>query len=223
MGLHKCPVCGTAVKVENLEGHVARVHPRDKSSISFSEEDRQGIRESARKAKPRFHLRRSTIAVALLLSLIVVGIIVGAPYLPNSTSHPGGMAFHWHPHLSVAIDGQAVTIPAQIGIDSGLWMVHSLDAYGMQPMPDMGMGGMAPTHTHDTSGTNHVESLVVRDYTIGDFFRIWGQSFDAQQVLGHPAPSGHRVWMTVDGASGPPSDSVVLRDGMQIEIVCGAA
>ena len=102
------------------------------------------------------------------------------------------------------IDGQSATIPANIGIDSSLWQDHSLDQYSSMPdMPD-GMSGMAPLHTHDTSGRIHVESRVSREYTLGEFFRIWGQTFDAQQVLGHQAQTGHRVWMVVDGSTMSP-------------------
>src|SRR5438093_7229872 len=76
-------------------------------------------------------------------------------------------------------------------------------------------------HTHDTAGTIHVESRVTREYTLGEFFQIWGQTFDGQQVLGHVAQQGHRVRMVVNGAEVSPSYSLVLRDGMHIELVCG--
>ena len=37
-----------------------------------------------------------------------------------------------------------------------------------------GMSGMAPLHTHDTSGIIHVESSVKRNYTLGEFLNTWG-------------------------------------------------
>ena len=133
---------------------------------------------------------------------------------------PGGGAngpMHVHPWLTITIVGQSATaVPANIGIDPSLWHDHSLDGYGM-------MASMAPLHTHDASGMIHVESTVTRDYTIGEFFRIWGESFDATQVLGHPAVAGHKVWMVVDGAVMDPTYSLVFRDGMRIQIICGPA
>ena len=36
------------------------------------------------------------------------------------------------------------------------------------------MQGMSPLHTHDSSGTIHVESSVERDYTLGEFLDVWG-------------------------------------------------
>ena len=90
----------------------------------------------------------------------------------------------------------------------------------MQDMPD-GMSGMAPLHTHNPAGTIHVESNVARDYTLAEFFRIWGQTFDGQKLLGHPAPPGHVVSMLVDGRTMGLTDSLVLKDGMRIALVCG--
>lgn len=34
---------------------------------------------------------------------------------------------------------------------------------------------MSPLHTHDTSGTIHVESNSYRTYTLGQFLDIWGR------------------------------------------------
>jgi len=221
MASRTCPLCGAIVKLENLERHVANVHPREKPSVVvLSEEERRAIRLAAPRARPSFHVRRSTLAVIAVVLISVVGVVLGLPYLP-APQHPGEMAMHRHADITIMIDGQRVAIPANIGIDSALWQDHNLDQYGMQSMPQMGMGAMAPLHTHDASGRIHVESREIRDYTLGDLFRIWGQTFDAQQVLGHAAPTGHRVWMVVDGSTMSPAYSVVLRDQMRIEIVCG--
>ena len=220
MPSRRCPVCGVGVKIENLDRHIASVHPRERASIVLSEEERRAVRGSARKAAGGFRARRSTVAIGLGLSLLVVGVVVALPYLSSPDHSGGSMVMHVHPHLLITINGQVMTVPANIGIDANLWNDHSLDAYGMQPMPSMGMQGMAPLHTHDTSGTIHVESSAVRDFAIGEFFQIWGQTFDAQQILGRPAQTGHRVWMVVDGAQLAPSSAQVLRDGMNVEIVC---
>lgn len=37
---------------------------------------------------------------------------------------------------------------------------------------------MSPLHTHDSSGTIHVESSIERDYTLGEFLDVW-DGFDA--------------------------------------------
>lgn len=66
-----------------------------------------------------------------------------------------GVALHTHQHLDIFIDGQPVTVPADIGIGPN-------DSY------------ISPIHTHDTSGFIHVESPNVQTYNLGQFFDIWG-------------------------------------------------
>jgi hypothetical protein len=75
---------------------------------------------------------------------------------------------HIHAHLSLMRGGEAVVVPEEIGITPELWKDHSLDEYG----PSSGL--LAPMHTHDSSGTIHIESTVDREYTLGEFLRIWG-------------------------------------------------
>jgi len=208
MATRKCPVCGASVKLENLERHVVDVHPGQEVSLALSEDEKTRLRAKRRPGAARLPVKRSTVAIGVTLALIVAGLAVAWPYLPKS----GPM--HIHPRLAITINGQTTAVPASIGIDPSLWNDHSLDRYG---------GVHYPLHTHDTSGTIHVESTVTRDYTLGEFFRVWGQSFDAGQVLGHPADPGHTVWMVVNARRMAPSGSLVLMDQMSIEIVCGPA
>lgn len=113
-------------------------------------------------------------------------------------------------------------MPAQIGIDSQLWKSHALDQYGsMQPMPWMGMPGMSPLHTHDTSGTIHIESAVGREYTLQELLDVWGVSISQSEVIGHPVDPSHRAYIIVDGTEKSVTERIVLRDGQQIQTICG--
>ena len=105
------------------------------------------------------------------------------------------------------IDGKPATVPSQIGIDPSLWKDHSLDQYGMQAMAN-GMSGMAPLHTHDATGIIHVESSIIRNYTLGQFVNIWG-GFDT---------NAKAVKATVDGAPVSDYKNIILRDGEQINL-----
>jgi len=110
------------------------------------------------------------------------------------------------------MNGSPFTVPAQIGIDPSLWKDHSLDQYA-------GGGGVAALHTHDTSGTIHVEvNTSHRDFTLHEFLAIWGQPSDGSAIDGHPVTS-----LTVDGVQqASPTGNVVLKDGQKIAMTLSA-
>jgi hypothetical protein len=68
--------------------------------------------------------------------------------------------------LTVIRNSDQIQVPKEIGISSDLWKDHSLDRYGPATL--------SPMHTHDTSGTIHIESTAVREFTFGEFLRVWG-------------------------------------------------
>jgi hypothetical protein len=88
-------------------------------------------------------------------------------------------------NLKITMDNKPFTIPSQIGIEESLWHNHSLDKYGApgMPMKDMIMPGMAPVYTNDNSGLIKIGSVVVRNYTLGDFFNIWGFDLNGKTVV----------------------------------------
>lgn len=172
------------------------------------------------KYKPNTRAQKSKITnviIIVAIAAIASGIVAAAgagliqpPKAPTASDDNRPMVMHIHPKLALYVDGNPVTVPANIGIDSNLYKTHELDAYGMK-MPDMpSMPVMYPTHTHDTSGTIHVESNEQKDYTLGDFLDVWGMDF-----------SGKTVKMTVNGSPVPADTdyrSHVFKDGEQIEL-----
>ncbi len=112
---------------------------------------------------------------------------------------------HIHPKMSVTMDNKTILVPSQIGIDHPIWNNHTLDSYGMQEMP--GMSGMAPLHTHNNSGTIHVESSTNRKYTLGDFFKIWGMDLN-----------GKIINVSADGKAIPDYRNHILKDNEQINL-----
>ena len=189
METEKCPVCGTSVKKENLKGHLERLHSKRAGSVA----ERQPVVKSV--SVFRSHRKRN-FAILGLLVLVIIGVSVAA------ASYDRGV--HWHPHLSVTLNGSPYTVPAQIGISPNLWKDHSLDQYG---------SGAAALHTHDTSGTIHVEvNTSHRDFTLHEFLAIWGQPSDGSSIDGHPVTS-----VTVDGVQqASAKGDVVLKDGEKI-------
>src|SRR5215218_7222801 len=55
---------------------------------------------------------------------------------------------HYHAHLDVFVNGVPVAVPAGLGINVGL----------NGTVPEHGARGIAPLHTHDTSGILHIEA-----------------------------------------------------------------
>lgn len=84
------------------------------------------------------------------------------------------MVSHIHPNLTLIVDGISSSVPENIGIDTSLYKDHSLDKYGMS--------GMAPIHTHDSSGVIHVESNTNRNYTFDEFLDIWGLNLNDKTI-----------------------------------------
>jgi len=104
---------------------------------------------------------------------------------------------HFHPRLRVVVDGRPIAIPAGIGIDPS-----------QDPMQ------MAGIHTHDSSGTIHVEGMP--DATLRQFFAVWGVPFSASRFGQY---EGAHVRVLVNGKPSGSYGSLRLADGQQIEIV----
>jgi len=167
----------------------------------------------------RRHFRQVIMpAVALVAIAGVVGayVITLPPPPPPHELGPGeyysDADMHIHPHLAIYNGAQLASIPAQIGIDASLWNDHTLDRYSLDGPQ------LSPLHTHDTSGTIHVESLVTRGFTLGEFFAVWGQPFSPSQVLNLHADSAHRLTLTVDGKPSSAWANVVFHESEQIEV-----
>lgn len=71
-----------------------------------------------------------------------------------------GTAEHYHAHLDIIDDGQAVTVPAEIGF-----------SFAANGQPD----GISALHTHDTTGIIHIEAPTTGvKYTLGQVLTEWG-------------------------------------------------
>lgn len=105
--------------------------------------------------------------------------------------------FHIHPHLQIVIGGKAQDIPARIGISGNC---------------------MHPIHTHDVGGTLHVESPEKRDFTLADFFAVWGKSFSKEQILDAKIDATHSIRVLINGQEVSTYEDSILRDKDQIII-----
>ena len=113
-----------------------------------------------------------------------------------------GVVIHIHEHLSLTVDGKAVTVPARIGIDT------VADRY-------------SPIHTHDTSGVVHVESPVKKTFRLGQVFTEWDVALGTDRIGGYA--NGRRgvreaVFVDREPYSGDPA-RIVLRERQDIDFV----
>lgn len=84
--------------------------------------------------------------------------------------HSVPLARHDHVSLSILVNGRQAVVPEEVGMNPQLWQEHSLDRYGPS--------GISPMHTHDTSGTIHIESTTSREFTVGEFLALMGIELD---------------------------------------------
>jgi hypothetical protein len=114
-----------------------------------------------------------------------------------------GTALHIHEHLDVLVDGKRVVVPAGIGIDPAGRFI-------------------SPLHTHDTSGVIHVESPTVRQFTLGEFFGVWGVPLGSERLGGYTAGGRKAVRAFVDGRrlTGDPG-RLVLAPHQEIVVAFG--
>lgn len=146
-------------------------------------------------------------AIGILILLGIVWLAVTAPKRPASSITTREVAltcttdmatkFHIHPHLTITIDGTPQDIPSGIGIKPQC---------------------MNSLHTHATGGEIHVESPEKRDFTLSDFFAVWGKPFDSTQVLDQKITFNDVIKVTVNGKEVDTFEKTILYDKDDIVI-----
>lgn len=172
---------------------------------------------------PRKREKRSknVIILAGIIAAVAIGVAYGvvsgafSSASPPTAPHNEPIIMHIHPTLKIVVEGNSVTIAANIGISSALYKNHDLDTYGMKNPR------MSPLHTHDLSGVIHVESTQIRDYTLGEFFDVWGVTFTDSCIMDKCNDGTKTVRMFVDGQPNAEFRNHVLRDGEQISVEYG--
>ena len=121
--------------------------------------------------------------------------------------------FHIHAHLVIVVRGIARQVPAGIGV-APPYQVASTSRGAFIA----GASCFMWLHTHAADGIIHTESPIVRTYTLGAFFDIWGQPLDRRQV----GPAQGRVTALFNGRvfTGDPREIPLLAHS-QIELEVG--
>jgi hypothetical protein len=130
--------------------------------------------------------------------------------------------YHVHAHLDVFVDGEAVVVPAGIGInidDPGVR--HGTDPVAYGGIEECAEPCISPLHTHDESGVLHTESATEEGNTLGQFFIEWDVRLD-ESCVGEFCRPEEEIAVYVDGKpyEGDPRE-IALTDRKQIAIVIG--
>jgi hypothetical protein len=112
-----------------------------------------------------------------------------------------GTTIHVHQHLDIFVNGKHVPVPANIGIFDGQFLTE--------------------LHTHDSTGIMHLESPTKREFTLGEFFGVWGVRLTQDCIGGYCKPeTPWRLYVNGLNDPGNPAD-LVLKAHQEIAIVIG--
>jgi len=96
------------------------------------------------------------------------------------------------PTIQIFVRGRAFPIPANIGVSGPVGSC------------------IRPINTRANTGLIHINALENRDYTVRDFFLVWGATygptyaiFSRSQIFTYKADADHNITMTVNGYPDP--------------------
>ena len=155
---------------------------------------------------PQSMERGTLIFVSLSLSMAL--ILVGANILQSPEpiveddrilqvclqSHSEEM-LHYHATLSIVIRGENQVIPSDTGVIPGC---------------------MRGIHTHDETGTLHIETPEAMEARLEHFFQIWEQPFTSTQLLDVTVGDGESISLTVDGELVDDPRTHILANGEEL-------
>jgi hypothetical protein len=112
-----------------------------------------------------------------------------------------GTTLHEHANVQVFVNGEPQSVPQGIGVAED---------------------GLASLHTHTGDGLVHVESSQVRDFTLGEFFDVWGVFLSPTCIGAHCQQADEELIVFLDGqrVDGPIRD-VVLDDQSVVVVTFG--
>ena len=150
------------------------------------------------------------------------------------------LEYHVHAHLDVFFNGEPVTVPAGIGIDTtNPAVISDEQGVGLERQRQCDKPCISPLHTHATDGLLHTETKTPQPNTLGQFFIEWDVRLDSSCVGEFCDPeiplesgtttralqySAASIAIYVDGEvdQGDPRE-IELSDGREIAVVIGSA
>jgi len=91
-----------------------------------------------------------------------------------------GTTMHEHADVEIFVHASKEPVPTDIGIDASKGTIQSI-------------------HTHDDTGLVHLESSQSREFTLGEFFGVWGVRFTPSCLGAYCNEGNNRLQVFVDG------------------------
>jgi len=179
---------------------------REERRLRLAASQTQRQRERARRIMVQ-RLQRGAALAGTLIILTIVAVLVthrsgsprasapgGAQHIQYTTPANGetrdgltcatqeGQLLHFHAYLALYENGQQIMIPPNTGITSTC--IYPLHVHAGEP------------------DIIHVESATQTDYTLGEFFAIWGEPLTPSQVGTLHADAGHPLVFEVVDSTG---------------------
>jgi hypothetical protein len=119
------------------------------------------------------------------------------------------LRYHVHAHLTIFVNGKQRAVPAGIGIGPPLQTLNGFVSGG---------ACFALLHTHAADGIIHVESPHAITFVLDQFFAVWQQPLDSDDV----GPAAGQVTAFVNGRRYPGDPSAIpLSPHAQIQLDVG--
>lgn len=74
-------------------------------------------------------------------------------------------------------------------------------------------------YTNDSSGIVYVESNDSDNYTLNNFFQVWGKTFNKKQIFSYRSQSEHKIRVFINGSEVQTIEDTPLKNGETIFIV----
>ena len=183
----RCEICNRNFKdEESLISHNSVKHPKSEKKV----------------LRIKYKKIRNWAIFIVIFSLIVFWIFTSISKSVTENSKLNFVApqgpIHWHPQLTIIINGIIQQIPSGIGLGS---RDHS------------------PIHTHTSDGTLHMENSnpSKKSVTLGYFFNIWGKTFNQKCIFNYCTDKG-TLKMYVNGNENFDFENYFMHDGDKIII-----
>jgi len=199
-----CKGCGAEFDVrESMEQHYAAKHAKKEPETPIV----------TKKSKKKPIILISAVAIILIVGYAIVvnlnseeekPIVELDDDLTVNLDEVPTRAIHWHPRLAIVINGEQRSVDANLG---GAGAVHR--------------GGLLPIHTHDTTGTLHMETgrPTAEVVTLEYFFdTIWRKTFNSQCIFEYCNGPEGSLTMTVNGEPNFQFNKYIPKDNDNIVI-----